>query len=119
MTQKRKPYNFQIFQGEDLTFTTVYKDSAGDVIDLTGYTARMQARPTYEDVTDPAILDLVSPTNIVITPAEGKLAFTITNAQSSAMPPAEYVYDAELVDGTGVVKKILFGKLTILPEVTK
>ena len=117
--KKRKPYNFCIFQGEDVKFSTVYKDSDGAVIDITGYTARLQARTSYEDDSDPAPVALSSSPGVVIAGAEGKVTFFITNAQTSGLTPGEYVYDAELIDGSGLVTKLLFGKIEVLPEVTK
>ena len=39
-------YNFIIEQGATLDFEIAYKDSASVAIDLTGYQARMQLRPS-------------------------------------------------------------------------
>jgi glycosyltransferase involved in cell wall biosynthesis len=44
-------YTFIIEQGTTHEFTIVKKDSNGDAVDLTGYTARMQIRPDFADLT--------------------------------------------------------------------
>ena len=110
--------NFVIDQGANWFVTFVYKDSAGTAINLTGYTAALQIRDTYADSTTD--LSLTSPSGgITITAATGTIAVTATAAQTSAIPAGNYVYDLEITSSTGIVTRLVQGKISLSPQVTR
>jgi len=110
--------NFVIDQGADWFITVVYKDSAGTAIDLTGYTAALQIRDTYADSTTD--LSLTSPSGgITITAATGTIAVTATAAQTGAIAAGNYVYDLEITSAAGVVTRLVQGKISLSPQVTR
>ena len=110
--------NFVIDQGADWFVTVVYKDSAGVAINLTGYTAALQIRDTYADSTTD--LSLTSPSGgITITGATGTIAITATAAQTAAIPAGSYVYDLEITSSGGIVTRLIQGKISISPQVTR
>jgi hypothetical protein len=110
--------NFIIDQGADWYITVVYKDSAGTAINLTGYTAALQIRDTYADSTTD--LSLTSPSGgIVITGATGTISIHATAAQTRAIAAGNYVYDLEITSSTGIVTRLIQGKISISPEVTR
>jgi len=109
-------YNFTINQGETFSKLITWRDSAGDLINLTGYTARMDLR---RKPTDAASLLSLTTANSRIT--LGGAAGTITllvSAADTALLSGTYVYDLELVNGS-VVKRLLQGQIEIDLEVTK
>lgn len=109
-------YNFTLDQGSVFYINMLYQDPNGDPIDLTGMTARMQLRRTYNT---PAELTLTSPSNgIVITPLIGKIAVTITDEQTGALGSGFYLYDLEL-NNAGVIDRIIQGTLTVSAQVTQ
>lgn len=108
--------DFTIDQGSTWSTTLIWKNEAGVVINLTGYTARMQLRRAFTDGT--ADVNLTSPTGIVITALEGKLVPTITAAVTDDLT-GEYLYDLEVESADGVVTRLVQGKITISPAVTK
>lgn len=112
-----KPYDFSVFQGDDKSFSVAYQNPDGSPIDLTGYTARMQARASYDS--DAAVLDLSVGDGLTITPLAGKISVALANAVTADIPAGVYVYDLEITSGAGVRKKLIFGKMTVLAEVTK
>lgn len=114
---KKCPFNFIFIQGEDFDLGVKYQDDAGDAIDLTGYTARMQARADYDS--ESAVIDITTDDSIEITAETGEVTVSLGNALTSNIEPGTYVYDLELVSGTGLVTKLLFGQITVLAEVTK
>ena len=57
-------YKISIDQGATYSLALTYKDSAGAAINLTGYTAAMQIRSSYESTT--TVLSLTSSAGIVI-----------------------------------------------------
>lgn len=110
-------YNFTIDQGSNWDLNVVYKDSAGVVINLTGYTAAMQLRQNYNS--DTAALTLnTSNGGIVITGAQGKLVLSATAVQTAALDAGFYVYDLEISLG-GVVTRLIQGQITVAGEVTR
>jgi hypothetical protein len=110
--------NFVIDQGANWFVTVVYKDSAGTAIDLTGYTAALQIRDTYADSTTD--LSLTSPSGgITITGATGTIAITATAVQTAAIAAGTYVYDLEITSSGGIVTRLIQGKISLSPQVTR
>jgi len=110
--------NFVIDQGANWFVTVVYKDSAGVAIDLTGYTAALQIRDTYADSTTD--LSLTSPSGgITITGATGTIAITATAVQTAAIAAGTYVYDLEITSSGGIVTRLIQGKISVSPQVTR
>lgn len=109
-------YNLTVEQGSTFNLTLVYKDQRGYVIDLTGYTARMQMRATVGAST--TVLDLTTANGrIAIEGAAGKITLSIAAADTAGLSGSG-VYDLELVNGL-IVQRVLEGSYTISPEVTR
>jgi hypothetical protein len=110
--------NFVIDQGANWFITVIYKDSTGTPINLTGYTAALQIRDTYADTTTD--LSLTSPSGgIVITGATGTIAITASAAQTAAIAAGTYVYDLEITSSGGIVTRLIQGKISLSPQVTR
>ena len=115
-------YDLTIDQGGTFTRTFIYKDSAGAVQDLTGFTAAFQIRkthnakgaPTFDGTTFPGALTIPNPT-------DGKIILSLTDEQTQALPaPFQGVWDLELEETAGdVVTRLLEGIVTITPNVTR
>ena len=87
-------------------------------VSLSGYTARMQIRPTAEDTATP-LVSLVSPTDIVLDDTTKTITISISAAVTAAYTFLSGVYDLELVSASSVVTKLLSGNVTVESEVTK
>ena len=110
-------YNMTIDQGATLALRMTYKDSAGDLISLTGYTARMQVRQTVPSTS--TILDLTTENGgLTLGGAAGTIDVAITATASEAVAAGQYVYDLELVNGT-TVERLVMGTFTCRGEVTR
>lgn len=109
-------YHMKLEQGSTFGLTITYKDSNGDAIDLTGYTARMAMRRNYEDT------ELISLTTangrIALGGTAGTVTLTISAADTATLPSVEGVYDLELVSGD-TVDKLIAGTFTVAREVTR
>lgn len=114
---KIKRYNFEFFQGDDYTFSITVKNADASVVDLTGYTAKMQARENYDS--ESTVLDLSVDNGIVVIPATGVIVVSISNTLTSAIDGGYYLYDLETSDANGLKSKIIFGKFEVLKEITK
>lgn len=110
-------WNITIEQGATFNKIIAMTDSAGAVIDLTGYSARMQIRQsTKSSVT---LLELSSPSNgIAITALTGLITITISATTTAALSFMTAVYDLEIVNGS-VVTRLLQGSVTLSEEVTR
>ena len=127
-------YNFIIEQGATTNFEIVYKDSSGNPIDLTGYTARMDLRATPRASTSYLTLSSsLGPCGTGLNMSgsgglsaskpltSGSIGVYISAASSSALTFTEASYDLEIVSGSGncaVVTRLIEGKVTLSKEVT-
>jgi hypothetical protein len=86
-------------------------------VNLTGYTARLQARIDVDE-TD-TILSLTTGAGITLGGAAGTISLDQTATQTALLPKGEYVYDLELQSSGGIVTRLLQGELNISAEVTR
>ncbi len=108
--------DFTIEQGA--TFNLLMTWKINDVeVNLTGYSARLQARVDVEDTE--TILSLTSGAGITLGGAAGTISLDRTATQTALLPMGEYVYDLELQSGGGTVTRLVQGQLTISAEVTR
>lgn len=111
-------YNFTIDQGTTVSVQWAYRTAANAVIDLTSYTARLQARPTVSSAV--TVMDATTANGqLVITGATGVVTLSLTATQSSALDFNSAVYDLEIVSPAGVVTRLVQGTVTLSREVTR
>jgi hypothetical protein len=118
MTTAPGTYDFTIYQGATFSRVLTWKDEAEALINLTGYTARMQIR-TNKDAADPILTLTTENGGIALGGAAGTITLTITATASAAITESEGVYDLELISGSGVVTRLLQGAVEINKEVTR
>lgn len=109
-------HNFEILQGETWTRTLTWKIS-GALVDLTGYTARMQVRRKV--TSDSTLLSLTSGSGITLGGSAGTITLSVSATDTAAMTWREGKYDLELVASDGTVTRLLEGRITVDPEVTR
>lgn len=111
-------YDFELEQGATSRKIIVWTDSNGTLRDLTGYSARMQIR---QYVGSDVVLFELSTTNgkIVISPVDGEIALYFSAIDTEKMTWRRGKYDLELVSVSGEVTRLLQGKITISPEITR
>lgn len=120
-------YSFIIEQGSTYQSELVYKDSAGDPIDLTDYSARMQIRPSPGSTTlyltlsssigpDGSGLNL-NGLNGSTPKTSGSIGIIISAYSSSLLTFDQAVYDLELYSGS-FVTRIIEGRVQLSKEVT-
>jgi hypothetical protein len=124
-------YLLTIEQGSTTDLLLEWKDSNGEPVDLSGYTARMQIRPsvdsstTYLSITntlsnDGTGLNLTPESASVVLPrTSGSIGLFISAASSSNLNFAEGVYDIELQSNGGIVTRLLEGLAKLSKEVTR
>ena len=125
-------YSFTIEQGATTDFEITYKDSSNNPVDLSGYTARMQLRPSIGS--DTVILTLssslgpcgtglnLSGSNGTTPLASGSIGVFISAISSSQLSFESAQYDLEIASGSGncaVVTRLLKGSVKLSKEITQ
>lgn len=111
-------HNFTIEQGTTWhrRITWLIDD---DPVDLTAYSARLQVRSHVRAGT--TILSLTSAVGggLTLGGVAGTIDVDLTATATAALTPGLYVYDLELVDGSGTVTRLLEGTVQVTAEVTR
>ena len=112
--------DLMIEKGAKFTKHLEYKDKSKVAIDLTGYTARMQARKNPQSSS--TIIDLTTENGgITITALTGEIDLFLSGADTTAIVErGNLVYDLELVEpGPGEPIKLIRGTISLIEEITK
>ena len=112
-------YNFTIEQGATFTRTFKYKDANGNPVDLymdgDGYSARMEIK----DKIGGSQLFFASTSNLKLSISNTNfITLTIDDGTTSQFNFSNAVYDLEIISPTGVVTRLLQGKIKLSREVT-
>ena len=108
-------YDIIIEQGATYTITVLLKKPNKIPFNLTGYTGRSQIRKHYDDSNVIISFSVAIPSP----QKDGKIVMSLTDEQTASLPIINGVYDLEIESSTGEVSRILQGKVTISPEVTR
>ena len=126
-------YPLYIEQGASLDFEVQYLDSEGNPVDLSGYSARMQIRPSTDSSTiyvtlssslqpDGTGLNL-SGSHSLKPPTSGSIGIFISSCTSSVFNFNDAVYDLELFvpydGGCSYVTRLIQGPVRLSKEVTR
>ena len=117
-------YNTTVERGSTFQLTVTYKDASSAVVNLTGWTFRMQVRESQSAASTVLTAEGGSPTIAIdeTNKATGVLIFSVTPTNTTAISPSTLTtayYDIEIQKtSTGEVRRILQGKLNISPEIT-
>lgn len=119
MAAKPFKYKLEIVQGATLRDVVTWR--AGDPalpVDLTGCTARMQARERVSSAT--VLLELTTENGgILLGGTAGTITFFMDDVATAALSWSAGVYDLEIVLANGDVRRLLAGAVVVLPEVTR
>ena len=110
-------YNITGYQGDYIQLTLNLKDSNGTALNLSGYQVRGQVRTNYGATG--VLLDL-NPT--ITNSTSGTIAININSYISQDLPVSDHIYDIERYPSgipSGNTIKLMRGKFSILPEVTR
>jgi hypothetical protein len=103
-------------QGATYSQTLTWKID-GTAVNLTSYTAKMQARVDVNS--DSTILSLTQAAGLTLGGVLGTIKIDLTATQTAALSPSNYVYDLELTSSAGVVTRLVQGTFTVSAEVTR
>ena len=101
---------FVIHKGTDFDRDIKITDN-GSTLDITGYTIAGKMAKDHHTATTQAF------TTALTTPAQGKFKLSLTDTQTSALSPGEYVYTLTMTRDTGARERIALGNITVKAEV--
>ena len=104
--------NLTIDQDADFTQTLTIKDSAGDVVDLTGQTVTSKLRKTHLSSS------ATSFTTAIVSATAGTCSITLTDTVTSAMSPGTWVYDIVMADAANDKTRLIQGNAFVKQGVT-
>lgn len=105
--------DIQIRQGKTFRPRMAYKDPAGTLINLTGWTAKWVAARAGTE-----LFDISTGSEITLGGTPYNIVATITAAVTAEWPPGNYVHEMEVTNPDGV-SGFLQGKLRVLQEVAR
>ena len=108
-------YNFTVEQGTTFIRSLSLQEN-GSAMNLAGYSVASQMRSTHDSSTVVGTF-----TCSVSNASAGQISMLMSASTSGAIEEGVYVYDIEITNssGTGSVTRILQGKVTVTPEVTR
>ena len=110
-------YNITCEQGATFDLQLTWKGSDGSLVNVTGYTARMQVKKSRTDTTNVVSLTTEN-SRIVLGGAAGTIDLTIDATTTAALDVGQFVYDLELINGS-TVYRVIEGAFTVSGEVTR
>ena len=106
--------NLYIDQGTDYSVTIDCTDSAGEVLDLTGYTAAAQMRKTYGSSSISATFATA------INAAAGQVTLSLNDTQTTGLDSGRYVYDLNITKtSSSETTRVVEGQAILTPGVTR
>lgn len=111
-------YDITIEQGATFSLVLTWKDSQGNPIDLTGYTAKMDVRRSYSS-SDTLLSLTTSNGGVSLGGISGQVIMHASATITESISPTSAIYDLELESPTGFVTRLIEGRATISPEVTR
>ena len=107
-------HNFAIEQGATFFLSMTWRINLNPV-NLTGYTARLKAKPSLHRV---AVLEWTTQSgNISFNNELGVINLSMPAADTEKLKAGKYIYDLEMVSGENVTR-LLRGEITVLANVT-
>jgi len=108
-------YNFTIEQGATFRNIFTLKDENGDLIDLTGSTAILQAR---KNLSESPIIDLSVGSGITMGGTAGTITVELTDTATTALTEKEMIYDMKLTTAGAEKNRIIEGTILLSLEVS-
>jgi hypothetical protein len=97
--------------------TSIVWERDGEPVDLTGWTARMMLRTTAE-VASPTV-SLSTATSTMTALSTGVIGLSYSAITSATITAATYLYDLEVVNPSGAVRRLMEGRAVVSREITR
>jgi hypothetical protein len=107
--------DLQIIRGDDVDIQVTFKNSEGEVIDITGSTVFFTVKKRLADTDEQAYIskNVTSHSN----PTEG-IAIVKLNASDTNITPGKYHYDVQVRLASGSISSSVRGLIEVIKDVT-
>ncbi len=102
-----------IEQYASFSSTINVEDTAGDAINLYGYSASSQLRKSFYSTTATNFTASVTGT------ANGEVTISMTSANTANLTPGRYMYDVIITSPQSVTTRVVEGIVVVAPGVTR
>lgn len=113
--------NLKMVRGDTYSFRVTITQN-GEAVDITGGSFTMTAKWEITDADANAVFQKTSPSGgiVLTTPASGVITVTLDPADTNSLPlhKVSLFYDIEFIDSSGDVYTVLYGTLSVVPDVT-
>lgn len=110
-------YNIKFYRGTTLDILMTYTINSIPV-DLAGYTAMMDVRPSPESAT--LITQLTTENGgLILNQVTGQIEIFISANDTGELPLGEFQYDLNITSDSGYVTKLIMGSFVVLDPVTE
>ena len=111
------PEKMQVRSSRRLETREHFRERVSSPKDLTGFSAALQVRETFDSTTP--VVSLTNGSGITLGGVLGTINVIVSSSATSAIPAGYYSYDLEITSGAGVRDRLLEGKFVVTPEVTR
>ena len=106
--------NIFIDQGATFSKTITVKDTSGNALNLTGFTAIAQIRKSPSSSTSTSFTVAFASDRTT-----GQLTISLTDTQTTALEAGRYNYDVLITDSSGTKTRVVEGIATVNPSVSR
>lgn len=114
-----KAYDLLLEQGATFRLVITVTNAAGAEVDIDGYEARMQVRPSTVVGEDPDTPLLSYTTDDALSISGSQVTLTVPAEDTAALTWATALYDLEIESLTGQVDRLIGGHVWVDPEITR
>lgn len=112
-----EPINLECFRGDDCEWElTAYNARTKAVYDLTDTTAFFTLKNYDADLDAAAVLKVDWTSHSA--PTTGHTLLTLTDTQTEALSPRDYLYDVQIKTTSGKIHTVAYGKFTVYTDRT-
>ncbi len=110
-----------LYRGDTREFAFEFTDSAGEPVNITGHELWFTMKQNMNDEDSEAVFQRKIVFPDCPQSLQGEAVLTLTSAETDLFVPGVYVFDFQRVipDNPPVVKTLMSGKITILPDITR
>lgn len=108
--------DLSLYRSDNFNHQITWQDADGNPIDLTSYTAKMQARKTVSTTT--VLMTATDTDGLVLGGAAGTIDIQLTPAQTN-ISNQDNVYDLELTSPAGFITTVVQGLFIVKQDVTR
>lgn len=116
ITKNQCDIDIVLYQGKTVNFEVIW--GGATPIDVTGYSAKLQAR-TSAAAASPMVTFQSPSSGITVGTTDGKFTISMTATATAALTAAVGIYDFEIISPAGAVYLVMSGKFKIEAEVTR